>query len=350
MFASLPPIPAVFVPLLLAFVVPALSAAEPLGLVLPTDNDAIFSDDPSAFYMYTDRYFEGERSKPWSGGAYGFTRNQKRTAAGIILSKFHEGIDIRPVRRDASGEPLDEVRSIARGTVVYVNDTAGRSNYGRYVVVHHDWGYGPFFSLYAHLSTISAKPGQSVAAGDPLARMGYTGEGINRERAHVHVELTFLLSDHYQRWHEKHFTSKNYHGIFNGINLAGLDIAGLLLAHRSNPSITIPEFLATSAEVHYRVLVPKTGIPDFLRRYPWLARDLESVREPKSWEFAFDSGGVPLEIRPSDREIAAPVVTYVKPTPGNHADHTVGRLSGSGDTATLSPSGSRYLQLISDSF
>jgi hypothetical protein len=76
--------------------------AGPLGLVLPTDNDAIFSEDPSQFYMYTDRNFEGVVSKPWSGGAYGFTRDQKRSAAGIILTRLHEGIDIRPVRRDAA--------------------------------------------------------------------------------------------------------------------------------------------------------------------------------------------------------------------------------------------------------
>ncbi len=119
--------------------------SAPLGLVLPTDNDAIFSPDPSGFYMYTDRNFEGVLTKPWSGGGYGFTRDQKRTAAGIILTRLHEGVDIRPVKRDAAGEPLDEVRSIADGTVVYVNGSASRSNYGRYIVVHHDWGDGPFF-------------------------------------------------------------------------------------------------------------------------------------------------------------------------------------------------------------
>lgn len=338
----------VFVSLLAVLAGPS-TAAEPLGLVLPTDNDAIFTEDPSNFYMYTDRNFEGVRSKPWSGGAYGFTRDQKRTSAGILLTRLHEGIDIRPVRRDSAGEPLDEVRAISAGTVVHVNATSSHSNYGRYVVVHHDWGYGPFFSLYAHLGAISAKPG-AVAAGEALGRMGYTGAGINRERAHVHLELNFLLSDHYQRWHARHFTSKNHHGIFNGINLAGLDVATLFLAQRANPDITIPEFLASTAEVHYRVLVPKSGTPDFLRRYPWLGRELETVREPKAWEFGFAATGVPLEIRPSSRSVAAPLVTYVKPTKGNHADFTVGRLSGTGDTASLTPSGSRFLQLISDSF
>ena len=39
-------------------------------------------------------------------------------------------------------------------------------------------------------------------------------------------------------------------------HLTGLDIAALLKAHRANPAITIPEFLANHAEVHYRVLVP----------------------------------------------------------------------------------------------
>lgn len=322
---------------------------EPMGLVLPTDNDAIFSSDPSRFYMYTDRNFEGVRSKPWEGGAYGFTRDQKRTGAGIILTRLHEGIDIRPVHRDANNEPLDEVRAIARGTVVYVTAAANQSNYGRYIVVHHDWGHGPFFSLYAHLRSASVTAGEAVAAGQKIGQMGYTGDGINRERAHVHLELNFILSDRFPIWHNRHFTTKNHHGIFNGINLTGLDIAALFLAHRENPAITIPEFLSRT-EVYYRVLVPKSGQPDFLVRYPWLGRELDSVKQPKSWEFSFAATGVPLAIKPSAQTLSAPVVTYVKPTAGNHSDFTVGRLTGTGGTATLTPTGTRYLQLISDSF
>jgi len=337
-------------PVIAWFLAGASSFGNPLGLVLPTDNDALFSEDPSRFYMYTDRNFEGVLSKPWSGGAYGFTRDQKRTGAGIILTRLHEGIDIRPVRRNASGEPLDEVRSLSAGTVVYVNASAGQSNYGRYIVVHHDWGHGPFFSLYAHLAGASVKPGQTVAAGQTIGKMGYTGAGINKERAHVHVELNFILSDRFQVWYDRHFTTKNHHGIYNGFNLTGLDIAGLLKAHRANPAISIPEFLANHAEVHYKVLVPGNGELHFLRRYPWLGRDLDRVREPKSWEFSFADSGVPLEIRPSDRQVSTPVVTFVKPTRGDHADFTVERLTGTGSTATLTPAGTRYVQLITDSF
>jgi len=337
--------------LCLAFLVlPGVVRSGPLGLVLPTDNDAIFSSDPSGFYMYTDRNFEGVLTKPWSGGGYGFTRDQKRTAGGILLTRLHEGVDIRPLRRDASGEPLDEVRAISEGTVVYVTESASQSNYGRYVVVHHDWGDGPFFSLYAHLGGATVKAGQRVAAGETVGRMGYTGAGINRERAHVHLELNMILSDRFQLWYGHHFTSKNHHGIYNGINLTGLDIAGLFTAHKANPMLSIPEFLAKQAEIHYKVLVPKSGDLDFLRRYPWLGRDLEKVRDPQSWEISFAATGVPLEIRPSMQSPTAPVVTYVKPSQANHADLTADRLTGTGSTATLTPAGSRYVQLITDSF
>ena len=155
--------------------------------------------------MYTDRNFEGVSSKPWQGGTYGFSRNGKRTSVGIINTRFHEGIDIRPVRRDASGNPLDDIYSMMNGTVVYVNSDSSKSNYGRYVVMHHDFGNGPFFSLYAHISSATVAAGQQVRAGQSIAKMGYTGAGINRERSHVHVELTMLLSDRFQAWYDRHF-------------------------------------------------------------------------------------------------------------------------------------------------
>ena len=183
-----------------------------------------------------------------------------------------------------------------------------------------------------------------------LGGMGYTGAGINKERAHVHVELNMILSDQFKRWYDRHFTTTNRHGIFNGFNLVGMDIAGILIAHRANPSLTIPEYLATQTEVHYKVLIPKSGELPFLRRYPFLARDMDTVQNPTSWEISFAATGLPVAIRPSDRTLSQPVVTFVKPSTGNHADLTVDRLTGTGDSATLSPSGSRYMQLISDSF
>src|SRR5881398_114722 len=66
-----------------------------LDLVLPTDNDALFSGDGAAFYQYVERNYKGEKSTPWEGGKYGFVRDPTDTAGGVVYTRFHEGIDIR---------------------------------------------------------------------------------------------------------------------------------------------------------------------------------------------------------------------------------------------------------------
>ena len=65
--------------------VPATFSAEPLRLQLPTDNDALFTGKLEDFYMYVDRNFEGEVSKPWTGGQYGFVRTLRRTQERVAL-------------------------------------------------------------------------------------------------------------------------------------------------------------------------------------------------------------------------------------------------------------------------
>src|SRR4029453_8276853 len=92
-----------------------------LDLALPTDNDGLFAGDGGAFYQYVERDYQGTKSTPWQGGQYGFVRDPTGTAAGTVYTRFHEGIDIRSVGRDARGDPLDEIRAIAEGKVVHVN-------------------------------------------------------------------------------------------------------------------------------------------------------------------------------------------------------------------------------------
>ncbi|NNE91836.1 MAG: M23 family metallopeptidase [Verrucomicrobiales bacterium] len=339
----------------LLFGFPIFSSAQstPVGglknLRLPTDNDAIFSNDPSKFYMYTYRTFEGKSSRPWSGGQYGFTRNQKRTDRGIIFTKFHEGVDIRPVKRDKSDNPLDDVRSILDGTVVYVNDNSSASSYGKYIVIHHDWGEGPFFSLYAHLMSTSAKSGQRVKVGTTIGRLGYTGAGINRERAHLHLELAMLMSDRFQSWYGRHFTSKNHHGIYNGFNLIGIDVARLYHAQRADPNITMAGFFSKK-QPYYKVTVKKPAQFELLRRYPWLGREMDKAPGAPSWEITFAGTGVPLAVEPSTKPISYPAVTWVKPANTNHSFHTISRITGTGSTAKLSASGSRFIQLLTGAF
>src|SRR3954469_5383732 len=116
--------------LLSALAAIAAHGAEPLNLVLPTDNDALLRGDGPSFYQFIDRDYHGEKSTPWEGGRYGFVRNPQETSAGIVYTRLHEGIDIKPMQRDSSGEPLDAVRAIAPGLVVHASLAAGASNYG----------------------------------------------------------------------------------------------------------------------------------------------------------------------------------------------------------------------------
>ncbi|MEV6957681.1 transglycosylase family protein [Streptomyces sp. NPDC051207] len=94
--------------------------------------------------------------------------------AGSSWSKgYHTGIDF-PVPTGTS------VKSIAAGRVV----TAGwGGSFGYQVVIRHDDGR---YSQYAHLSAISVRAGQTVGAGQRIARSGNTG---NSSGPHLHFEV-----------------------------------------------------------------------------------------------------------------------------------------------------------------
>ncbi len=322
---------------------------KPLGLVLPTKNRAIFSSDPSRFYQYVDRTWEGRKMQVWQAGKYGYVRNPLRTKSGIVYTKFHEGLDIKPVSRDKSGNPLDIVRAIAEGRVVHTSKSSGQSSYGRYVVVEHDWGYGKFYSLYAHLYSITVEVGRAVRPGSPLGKMGYTGRGLNRTRAHLHLELCLILQSKFREWHNKSFDTPNYHGNYNGLNLIGIDVAGLYHAHSRNPNITLPQFIS-GMQTYFKVTVPRKGSIEVMQNYPWLARNMASAPGKPSWEISFSSSGVPLAVSPSKTKVSRPTVTWVKYSSTPHAYNTRSRLTGSGKTARLTGSGLRYVNLITGDF
>ena len=103
------------------------------------------------------------------------------------------------------------------------------------------------------------QPGETVKRGQRIAVMGYTGTGINRERAHLHLELCLMFSRQFEAWYNTFFRNDpNRHGLYNGMNLAGLDVARLYLALRKNPALTIPEFLAAE-ETFYKITLPKAA-------------------------------------------------------------------------------------------
>lgn len=313
------------------------------GLVLPTENTALFENHPENYFQFVDRTFEGVRTTPWQGGQFGFVRDPRRIGGAIAYARFHEGMDVKPLRRDARGDPLDEVRSIAAGRVVYVSASAGLSNYGRYLVVRHDWeGAGPFYSLYAHLRGARVQPGEVVNAGQVLGLMGYTGAGIDQRRAHLHVELNMLLNSEFEAWHAANFTTPNHHGIYNGLNLAGLDLQSLYLASARNPELSLPAFVK-GGEAAFRVRVPATARMEIASRHPWL---LAGGKLPaSSWEVTFSRWGFPMAVEASSSSAAAPAVTWVRDSGLPHYLNTRGLLTGSGTTARLTAEGMRFIRL-----
>jgi murein DD-endopeptidase MepM/ murein hydrolase activator NlpD len=324
--------------------VPMLAQKQIVDLALPTDNDALFSAGGPAFYQHIERNYQGVESTPWEGGQYGFVRDPKATSAGIVYTRFHEGIDIKPVHRGSAGEPLDQVRAIADGKIVHTNLVPGHSNYGCYVVIEHRWGGSNYYSLYGHLSTITVKPGQTVHKGEPIAVMGYTGKGISRERAHVHLELNLLRSHRFESWHDTFFKADpNYNGIYNGMNLVGLDIARLYLALRKNPSLTIPQFLEDE-EIFYKVVLPRSSHFELPKLYPWLMHADAGVKT-SSWEVSFARSGLPLRIQPSQKQVDQLELSYVKETLADAAYFTQDTVGGRGAKAHLSENGRQLMRL-----
>lgn len=340
-------------PLLLAslILIPMLvSAAEPLAFRLPTENEHLFCDEPEQYYMYVDRTFEGETTKPWQGGCFGLVRNPVRVGEGIQYLRFHEGIDIAPLRRDPTGNPLDLVMAIADGTVVHVSDNPGRSNYGRYLVVAHpvDRRGSVVHSLYAHLAEAQVAPGDKVRAGTVLGRMGYTGAGINRTRAHLHLELGLIMSTRFDGWMHTFGGGINHHGNYNGMNLIGMDVARFLDEHHHNPSLTVPEFVRKSP-AYFKVTFPRDGDLELARLHPWLAYGDLSKPSP-SWEMSLTATGLPTGIAISQRKVDAPIVSAVQDAGVAHRYLTRGLLGGEGRSATLSSNGQKLIALLSGNF
>lgn len=333
----------------LAALLPALCAsvlAQTQDLVyrLPTDNTAIFSTGGDDYYVYVDRIFEGQKTRPWQAGTYGMVRNPFRPQPGapVMFSRFHEGIDVKPIKRDANQEPLDEVRPIAPGQVVHASSNPRHSNYGRYVVVAHRVPEGIIYSLYAHLAAVKCHVGQRVGTGNVLGRLGYSGVGLNKTRAHLHLEIGLMINSRFVDCYQ----GENKHGNFNGINLAGFDPTDVLKACENGQPFSISAYFATLEE-HYRVAVPCIGSMDIMRRHPFLYKgDKTAKQRPQSLEIAFTATGVPIGIYPSDRSVQQPRIVSCKPMPTVQQNCTVNRVKNSSVNAALTQSGLRYINLF----
>jgi murein DD-endopeptidase MepM/ murein hydrolase activator NlpD len=198
------------------------------------------------------------------------------------------------------------------------------------------------------LNTATVSVGQRVAQGDALGRLGYTGDGIDRRRAHLHFEVNLILSHDFEQWHKVVFPSEiNRHGLYNGINLAGMDAGRLLIAARKSPGLTIPAFLA-GEDVAWKAVVPVTDKFVLAKLYPWMIRG--DAAGAKSWEISFTGSGLPLRLEPRPEAVSQPVVTSAAPSKFSLSDVTRGHVAGTSKNPTLTTSGLKYLRLLSGGF
>jgi hypothetical protein len=264
-------------------------APRVVDLRWPTPNDVFLrGGGPEQFVQPT-------ASGEITSGLFGSVRSGGR--------QFHEGLDLFPVERDKRGEALDPVWAVLPGVVSHVSPREGASSYGRYVVLEHPEESPPVYTLYAHLASIEPglKSGQSVAAGAPLGIMGRSAGGykIPKERAHLHFEIGVRMTDQFQQWYKaRGFGSPNEHGLWNGMNLMGLDPLEFFGRRRAGALHKLDDvFAAVPTAVTLRVAVAEE--PDFVRRYPSLVKadTTLSAGLASGWEIELSATGVPLRWR-----------------------------------------------------
>ncbi|MCX6934709.1 MAG: M23 family metallopeptidase [Verrucomicrobia bacterium] len=212
--------------LIIFFLLFRVQAEDCIPWKLPTGNTALWENHPEKFYQPTI-------SRRLISGRFGFVRTSGPEPARMF-EHFHKGIDIRPETRTGTGEPTDPVRACADGEVVRVNDDARISDYGKQVIVRHDWGGLPVYTIYGHLASTSVQVGQNVKAGSQVGVLGWSGSGLSRDRAHLHLEVAFELNKKFDEWIREakpgRFWEPNRHGEWNGLNFMGVDPVPLLKA------------------------------------------------------------------------------------------------------------------------
>lgn len=262
------------------------------NLIWPTPNPA-FQDGRSI-----ESFIQPTVSGESRSGLFGCVRNGG--------SRFHEGLDLFPVKRTRSGEPADPVYSILPGRVVHVNAVAGYSSYGRYVVIEHDKEFPAYHTLYAHLAKVDStiKPGTRVESGTRIGVMGRSAAGyiIPKERGHLHFEIGFRLTNQFQSWYDaQKFGSKNRHGNWNGMNLVSIDPLDFYRSVRSGKSSNLYQYLESLPAVA-RIRIFTTQIPDFVKNYSSLVSRPYDSAQVIAWDIAFTQYGVPKEWTPRFRE------------------------------------------------
>ena len=216
-------------------------------------------------------------------------------------TRFHEGVDLKALRKDRQGEPIDPIYAFEDGVVRYVNRSGEKSGFGQYVVIEHPQIAPGLVTLYGHLSAVKSgiEAGVEVAGGMEIATMGRTASyTIPRSRAHLHFEIGLWLGEDFQKWYDRQpYDSKNDHGAFNGLNIVGFDVWDVLGKLRSGEARNLGDYLAME-QGDLRVRVKSGVIPEVLRVNPSMMTNSVLPADLAGWDIDFGWYGVPLRWRP----------------------------------------------------
>jgi peptidoglycan LD-endopeptidase LytH len=265
-----------------------LAAGERIEIAWPTANPAYFQNRP------LEEYIQPTESGETTSGLFGCVRT-----AG---TQFHEAIDLKPIQRDRRGEATDEIFAVLPGIVRHISSRAGASSYGRYIVLEHPEARPAVYTLYAHLAKIAPglHVGDRVERSQVIGIMGRSAGGytIPKERAHLHFEIGLRLTDGFQVWYEwRKFGSRNEHGLWNGMNLVGVDPLEFYNLFREQRVDNVLQYLQQLVPA-VRVQVAAGRTPDFVQRYPEFVPNVMAVAEPAGWEVAISGFGVPFRWKP----------------------------------------------------
>lgn len=105
-----------------------------------------------------------------------FIKPTKGVKTQGLHGKFKTAVDI-------AGSIGTQVYAAAGGKVIVAKTGGYNGGYGNYIVIQHANGMQ---SLYAHLSSVGVSSGDQVGQGDPIGKMGSTG---NSTGSHLHFEI-----------------------------------------------------------------------------------------------------------------------------------------------------------------